>query len=124
MKIVKATGRALRGITDYQGRAGRGEYWWFLLFCVLVASLLVGIDVAIQGWDYRRGFADIWALLTVVPLVSTGARRLHDTGRSGWWQLVALVPVFGALLLVVWLAKPSDAKKNAYGRPVPPLAKL
>ncbi|MFC0281718.1 DUF805 domain-containing protein [Falsigemmobacter intermedius] len=124
MKIVKATARALNGIAEYQGRAGRGEYWWFLLFCVLVAAALIGLDVAFQGGDYRFGMADVWALLTVAPLASTGARRLHDTGRSGWWQLVVLVPVFGALLLVAWLAKPSDPKKNAFGKPVPPLAKL
>ncbi|RRH75150.1 DUF805 domain-containing protein [Falsigemmobacter faecalis] len=124
MKIVKATGRAWRGVTDYQGRAGRGEYWWFMLFCVLVAAVLIGLDMMTQGWSYRFGLADIWALMSVVPLAAAGARRLHDTGRSGWWQLVVLVPVFGALLLMAWLAKPSDAKKNAFGRPVPPLVKL
>lgn len=124
MRIIKATRRALRGVFQYEGRAGRGEYWWFVLACVLVAALLIAVDIAVQGRDYRIGLADAFAVLTLPPLLSLGARRLHDTGRSGWWQLIALVPVFGALLLVVWLAEPGAQSGNRYGRKTPPLTRI
>lgn len=122
--MSKAVRRAVAGAISFTGRAGRGEYWWVTLFCVLVAIGLMLIDIALQGWDYRFGLADLWMIVTLVPLLAVGARRLHDIGRSGWWQLIALVPVFGALVLIVWLAKPSDPKGNAYGKPVAPLARL
>lgn len=81
---------------DFSGTAGRAEYWWFVLFLLLggaVASVL------------RAEYATIFFLLTLLPLLASGARRLHHTGRSGWLQLIGLVPVAGIFILAFFLAQ-------------------
>ena len=77
---------------DFRGRAARNEFWWFFLFVTLF-GLLVALFSS-SGVPYV-----IWKLLTLCPLLAVGARRLHDLGRSGWWQLLCLT-IFGALFLL------------------------
>jgi uncharacterized membrane protein YhaH (DUF805 family) len=83
---------------DFTGRAGRSEYWWFVLFIVLVSLALAIVSQALSG---------IFSLATLVPSIAAGTRRLHDTHRSGWWQLICLVPVVGVIVLIVFLAQKS-----------------
>ncbi|PTT79259.1 DUF805 domain-containing protein [Pelomonas sp. HMWF004] len=87
---------------DFSGRASRPEYWWFFLFLMLVyiAASLIS-DVAY--W--------VTALVTLLPSLAAGARRLHDTGRSAWWLLIGLVPVIGGIVLLVLLAQ--ETKEDA-----------
>ncbi len=75
---------------DFRGRAARNEFWWFFLFVTLL-GWLVSANGVLQT---------IWWLLTLCPLLAVGARRLHDIGRSGWWQLFYLT-IYGALFLFV-----------------------
>lgn len=85
---------------DFSGRATRSEYWWFVLLVVLgTAALAVFSNTA----------TSLFSLLTLVPSVAAAARRLHDTNRSGWWQLIVLVPVVGWVILIVFLAQDSRA---------------
>lgn len=81
---------------DLNGRAARSEYWWFALF-ILIASLVLSKLSPILG--------GVFSLATLLPSIAAAARRLHDTNRSGWWQLVAIVPVVGIIVLVVFLAQ-------------------
>lgn len=101
---------------DFSGRASRSEYWWFYLFCVLMSW---GASV-VGALTMDENSAAIPSLLLnlafMVPMVAAGARRLHDTNRSGWWQLLALTGV-GVILLLVWWASKSDAGENSYGQP-------
>ena len=81
---------------DFNGTASRSEYWWFVLFL-----LLAGAAASVLAQSY----ATIFFLATLLPLLAAGTRRLRDTGRSGWWQFFALVPVAGIVVLAVFLAQ-------------------
>ncbi|MCM1301041.1 MAG: DUF805 domain-containing protein [Alistipes senegalensis] len=84
---------------DFNGRATRTEFWMFVLFN-WIASIIIGII----GWALGISWlSTIYGLAVLVPMLAVGARRLHDTGRSGWWWLICLVPVIGFIwLIVLW----------------------
>jgi len=91
---------------DFNGRAKRPEYWWFALFVFLV-SLGLGIVSDIVS--------ALFSLATLLPSLAVGARRLHDTKRSGWWQLLWLVPVIGWIVVIVFLVQEGNTEANQYG---------
>jgi uncharacterized membrane protein YhaH (DUF805 family) len=90
---------------DFNGVASRSEFWWFILFLIIVGVVLNIIDQAL-GTAVLGG---IFALATILPQLAVGARRLHDTGRSGWWWLIVLVPLIGTIVLIVFWAQPSKS---------------
>lgn len=83
---------------DFNGRASRLEFWWFALFVMLVASALLYVSEAWSG---------VFQVAMLLPLLAVGTRRLHDIGKSGWWQLFVLVPVGGIITLMILWAMPS-----------------
>ena len=85
---------------DFSGRANRPEYWWFMLFLVLVSAGASMVSPVLSG---------LFSLGTLLPALAAATRRLHDTGRSGWWQLVVLVPIIGFVVILVFLAQESKA---------------
>jgi uncharacterized membrane protein YhaH (DUF805 family) len=85
---------------DFTGRASRSEYWWFILF-ILLGSLAASMIGPITGGFFTLG--------TLLPTLAAASRRLHDTQRSGWWQLVGFVPVIGLIVLVFFLVQDSRA---------------
>lgn len=89
---------------DFTGRAVRSEYWWFFLFTLLVSLALSLVSNALSA---------VFSLATLVPSIAAAARRLHDTDRSGWWQLIVLVPVIGLIVLIVFLAQQGKAESAA-----------
>ena len=90
---------------QFEGRASRSEYWWFYLFTVLATAAA----------DMLSGtIGNIASLAFFLPGLALVARRLHDTGRSGWWFLIAFT-VIGIPVLLYWLVKDSDAGANKYG---------
>jgi uncharacterized membrane protein YhaH (DUF805 family) len=101
---------ALKKYADFTGRARRKEYWMFFLFYMIFYVVTAAIDVVFS----MQIFAIIFSLALFVPSISIAARRLHDTGRSGWWQLIVLLPLIGLIILIVFLVQDShDA--NSYG---------
>ena len=107
---------------DFEGRAHRTEFWMFSLLAFVIATLLGIFDwfVGSQAADATSIFDDgffksLHGLFVMIPSFAVGARRLHDTGRSGWWQLLVFT-IVGIPILVYWWVVAGDAGTNAYGR--------
>ena len=111
---------ALSRYADFSGRSHRSEFWYFVLFSTLIQVVLSLVDSA-MGWVYQvdgieNGFLSTIAMLVLlVPAISVGTRRLHDIGRSGWWQLLMFLPVVGFLVLVFFWVRDGQAGQNLYG---------
>lgn len=104
---------------DFSGRASRSEYWYFTLFNyigLIVAAFVGGLLSNVSQVFSILGF--LYALGTAIPSLAVGARRLHDTGRSGWLQLIAAIPIvgfIGAIVLLIFLVQDSRFERNQYG---------
>ena len=115
MTMPQAIRSAFAGWRTFSGRAGCTEYWWFVLFGTIAFGLASLLDHAAFGRD-----ALFWAICTIVfliPYAAVAVRRLHDTDRSGWWLLLAFVPL-GNIVLLVWFCMPSTSGPNRFG-PMP-----
>jgi uncharacterized membrane protein YhaH (DUF805 family) len=120
-------GAALRSFwsnyTNFKGRARRSEYWFVQLFLVLANLAAAVIDLALMDGDVDRFIANggggivglVLILATIIPALAVLIRRLHDTGRSGWWALIGLIPLAGAIVLLVFTVEDSSPKANMYG---------
>ena len=104
MNFGQAISVCLSKYATFVGRASRSEFWWFVLFQVLV-SLAAGMLGNVVG-----GLVNLALLL---PALAVGTRRLHDIGKSGWWQLITLTGI-GILLLIYWWVQPTDEGGNSY----------
>ena len=101
----------LRKYAEFNGRARRSEYWWFVLINVLVSMAIMLLDM-FMGLGF---LSFVYALAVLLPSLAVAVRRLHDTGRSGWWILVGFVPLIGAIVLLVFLFQDSEPGTNQYG---------
>lgn len=111
----------LRNYAGFSGRARRKEYWFFLLFNILISMGLSLVDrfTGNSGISSGMGFlSGLYALGTFIPGIAVTMRRLHDTNRSGWWMLISLIPVIGIIVLLVFLASEGQKTENRYGAPV------
>jgi uncharacterized membrane protein YhaH (DUF805 family) len=109
---------ALKKYTVFSGRAQRAEYWYFVLFYVLISIGLSMIDGVVGTFDQETEvglLSGLFSLATLLPSIAVGARRLHDTGRSGWWLLIGFIPVIGAIVLIVFFVQDSAPGDNVYG---------
>ena len=97
---------ALQNYANFQGRASRPQFWYYKLVDFIIAFVLGMISVGTLGF--------IYSLAVLVPTLAIGARRLHDTGKSGWWQLLLLIPLVGLIILIIFWAQPSQQGKNKY----------
>lgn len=107
----------LKKYAVFTGRARRAEYWWFTLFNLL-ASIALGLIDGFTGMIGEAGFGvlgTLYALAVLLPSLGVLVRRLHDTNRSGWWVLIALIPLIGAIVLLVFVVLDSQPETNQYG---------
>lgn len=101
---------AFKKYADFTGRASVKEYWMFILFYIIFFVILLVIDSLIG----TAILSLIFSVVLILPSISITARRLHDTSRSGWWQLISLIPLLGAIVLIVFLVQGSH-DQNKYG---------
>lgn len=133
--FIGATRRGFEKYAAFSGRASRSEFWWWVLATGIVGTV-ISIVAEMLGYPDRGyytygGFAgpgDMVNLLNtlvdvacLVPQLALTWRRLHDTGRSGTWILLALIPIVGWIILIVWLASRSDPMGRRFDR-VPSVA--
>jgi uncharacterized membrane protein YhaH (DUF805 family) len=118
MEAVEAWKKVvLENYAVFEGRANRAEFWWFVLANIVI-SIALTILARISTLFIALQF--IYAIGVIVPGLAVAVRRLHDTGRSGWWYFIGLVPLVGVIILVVFLASESVHADNEYGRRPPP----
>ena len=113
--------QGLEQYADFEGRARRAEFWWFNLvlyginIVIVVLGAVLGEFLAVLE-TVSTVVLWIHGLALLLPQLAVTARRLHDTGKSGWWMLLILIPILGWIPLLVFLLTPSDAGQNRYGR--------
>ncbi|MDY0250058.1 MAG: DUF805 domain-containing protein [Pseudomonas sp.] len=108
----------LKKYAVFNGRARRKEYWFFILFNLIISIVLGVIDGVIGSVSAEAGIGllgGIYSLAVLLPGLAVSVRRLHDTNRSGWWLLIGLIPLIGAIVLIVFLASDSKPEENQYG---------
>jgi uncharacterized membrane protein YhaH (DUF805 family) len=105
MTFQEAIKLCFQKYADFNGRAKRPEFWWFALFTFLASMILGIVSSMLSG---------LFSLAVIVPSLAVGARRLHDIGRSGWWQLIWLVPLIGWIIMIYWYVQEGDAATNEY----------
>ena len=101
----------LKKYAVFDGRASRQEFWMFTLFNIIISVVLAVIGVIID-FPY---LSTLYSLAVLLPTLGVGVRRLHDTGRSGWWYLISFVPLIGIIVLIIFWAQDSQPGDNKYG---------
>ena len=105
LTFFESIGVCLAKYAEFNGRASRPEFWWFTLFVILVASALT---------YFSQALGSVFLIAMLLPQLAAGARRLHDIGKSGWWQLFGLVPAAGFVLLgIMWALPPTSSLPEA-----------
>lgn len=109
---------------DFKGRATRSDYWYFILFSVIISIVLTLIDtyavnplLGMTPEEAAKGgiLSVTFTLAILLPQIGVGVRRLHDIGKSGWWYLIILIPILGVLILLFFFVTDSQAGENKYG---------
>lgn len=105
--------------TQFSGRSRRKEYWMFFLFNTLIGFVLYGAGLALMVSGIGKillGLYFVYLLAVIIPCLALSVRRLHDTGKSGWWFLIIVIPIVGALVLLVFMAIRGETGSNQYGQ--------
>lgn len=119
MTFGQSISRCFSKYCTFTGRASRSEYWWWILFTAII-GLLFGIPSGLQSIHESSpsGLPVISYIVSAVlflPSLGVLFRRLHDTGKSGWWWLIGFIPVLGTIILIVFCCQPSQTFPNQYG---------
>ena len=109
--------RPLQKYADFSGRAPRAEYWWFYLM-VIIGYFVASILDSLVGTGGMMGSFGVLTMIVMLglflPSIAAGVRRLHDTDRSGWWLLIAIIPLIG-LVLIYFLVLEGTKGDNRFG---------
>lgn len=130
MNFKSAIQRAFQRYFDFNQRAGRAEFWYFVAFMLIAGSIIsiiegqlfpqseapaAGLSMSV-GFDSSNGpVSAIFSILVLIPWLSVTVRRLHDTSKTGWWVLFGFVPLIGWITMLVFLIKEGDNGDNKYG---------
>ena len=108
---------ALKKYAVFSGRSRRKEYWYFVLFSLIVSLVLSAIDALLGTFSSANVglLGVIYGLAVLIPSIAVSVRRLHDIDRTGWWILIGLVPLIGGIVLLVFALLDSTPGSNRYG---------
>jgi uncharacterized membrane protein YhaH (DUF805 family) len=108
---------ALKKYAVFGGRSRRKEYWYFVLFSVIVSLVLSAIDALLGTFGSTNVglLGGIYGLAVLIPSIAVSVRRLHDIDRTGWWVLIGLVPVIGTIVLLVFAVLDGTPGENRFG---------
>ena len=112
MTFSEAIQHVFNNYANFDGRARRSEYWYFTLFNIIINSILGALAQRFSAFGI---LASLYSLAVLIPGIAVCTRRLHDTNRSGWFQLLVLIPLVGSIILIIWLAQDSQTGTNQYG---------
>ena len=105
----------IKKYAEFSGRSRRAEYWYFVLIGTIISyALSFGVSFTI-GEAASIIVSVLYSLALLLPSLAVAVRRLHDIGKSGWWIFISLVPVIGAIWLIILLASDSNPESNIYG---------
>jgi len=108
----------LKKYAEFSGRSQRAEYWYFVLFNIIIVFVLGFIDGIIGTFDPVSGYgliSGLYTLAVLIPAIAVGVRRLHDVGKSGWMLLIGLIPLIGFIWLIILMVIDSNPVNNKYG---------
>lgn len=117
MSFADAIRSVFSKYATFTGRARRSEFWWFVLFSAIVNTVASVLDAAIGN----KLIEILVALALLLPSLAVTVRRLHDTGRSGWWILIVLIPLVGLIVLLAFELQDSQPQSNDHGPSPKPL---
>lgn len=126
MNFPTAVKTVLSKYAQFEGRASRSEYWYWVLALIVTSIILSVIEGAIiapsigfEPFDPEAGqpLQLLMIMVVFLPSLAVSVRRLHDGGRSGWWIFIQLVPFVGSLILLWWYVLPGDQADNEFGTP-------
>ena len=109
MTFLKSIETCFYKYAEFNGRASRSEFWWFYLFYTLCWIIGFVVNPVVEL---------IVVLGLLLPYIAVAARRLHDINKSGWLQLIGLIPLIGWIIMIIWCATEGHKKKNKYGAPI------
>ena len=115
MTFQQAVQSVFAKYATFSGRARRKEYWYFVLFNMVVSIVIGALARAIGGENLERTLNGIWSLAVLIPGLAVVWRRLHDIGKSGAWWFLVFVPVVGWIILLIWFCQDSQPGENQYG---------
>ncbi|XXM72149.1 DUF805 domain-containing protein [Lysinibacillus sphaericus] len=104
--------KVIKNYVNFGGRARRKEYWMFYLvnFLISMGIFVIQMAAGIDGW-----LNGLYSLFILLPSLAVTFRRLHDTGRSGWWILISLIPVVGWIVILVFMCLEGESQSNKWG---------
>jgi uncharacterized membrane protein YhaH (DUF805 family) len=117
MGFGEAISSGLKNLTNFSGRASRSEFWWYVLFIWIVSIILHLIlnAIGLNGNSaVGTGFVIVY-VLQILAVIAVGCRRLHDTGKTGWLQLLWVIPCVGPIILIIFWVQAGQPGDNAHG---------
>jgi len=126
MNMIDAVSKVMGNYANFNGRASRPEFWWWVLALVLLQIVTATIDrvviAPLLGMDpldpgAGQPLSLLVALALLLPCLAVCVRRLHDVDRSGWWYFLGLLPIVGPLVLLFWYVQPGTDGDNRFGAP-------
>ena len=107
--------KVVKKYASFSGRARRAEFWYFTLFNFIIAFAIGFVEALLSSNDVNI-LSSLYSLFIFLPSLGVSIRRLHDTGRSGWWILINLIPLIGWIVYIVFVCQDSQPEENQYGK--------